>query len=334
MGPEAPLLICCGALSTFVGEKIGLQKRNLRIFVLSGIAGGLSAFFGSPLTGIFILENLHPLGIQYFEAFIPCMVSSLVGGTILQAVFSRPYGNFFTFSPSVDEIGPIHVLLAVAFGCVGALVAFVFWGLSTFFTSMMKKLKIKHTYLLPFAGWIVFAIAGMLLPPVLFWGEPDLQNILDTNKSPLPHWPGNSSGIIPLGEHYTALSVFIIGLVKLVILPFCMALGFRGGMVFPLFCIGGAFGQVIHMLTGVDQALSVVCVMAAAQAPATRTPLATVFVVIINAKHVRPQLMVPIAVASYLSVFLNYKFRILPQQRPRNGKSLSFLSFCFLFIIS
>mgnify|MGYP002384777192 CR=1 FL=1 len=109
-------------------------------------------------------------------------------------------------------------------------------GFGKFFT----KIRINRIPVLqPLYAWVTFAVIGMFLPPMLFWGEPELQNVIDMNvDSPLPHWMGGSSGIINLGTPYTLTAVFMIGIVKLISLALNINIGLKGGIVFPLFFIG------------------------------------------------------------------------------------------------
>ena len=46
---------------------------------MAAMGAGLSAFFDIPLGGaFFVLEVLHPDGLEYFEAIAPTVVASLV----------------------------------------------------------------------------------------------------------------------------------------------------------------------------------------------------------------------------------------------------------------
>ena len=253
-------------------------------------------------------------------------MSSFVGGIITQLIFRRPFGSFFHFNP--DEVAqtlyPIHGLQAIFLGFVGALVALVFICFTKLYIKIKAFLKItpesKIQPYLPLFAWAVFSAGGMFLPPILFWGEPDFQNILSLNQTPLPHWQGPTSGIFPLPSTYNAGTVFLIGIVKLMILPFNMAMNLKGGIVFPLFHIGGTFGQFIHLITGFDQAVCICAVMAAGQGAITRTPLASALVASFNSTGAPPQIIIPAVIASYTSTLLNYKLGIFPSQRPRDGK--------------
>lgn len=319
VGPEAPVMVLGGASSSFVAKKLGLPKRAMRLFVLSSICGAHSAFFGSPITGIFGLESVHALGLEYFEALYPGLIASMIGGTLLTSIYGRNYGAIFEFENSLETISPIYFLHGILLGLVGGLVAFYFFAMGRVYAAVSKKLGL-HRFMpfLPYAAWVAFSIGGMLLPPILFWGEPEFRNVISRNGIPLHHYEGSSSGIIPLGETYSMWTIFAIGLTKLTILPFNISMNMRGGIVFPLFHIGGTFGQFVSMLTGIDQALAVTAVMAAAQGAITRTPLSSALVAVFNSKGTCPQLIIPAAIASHVALLVNYRFPVFPTQRTRD----------------
>ena len=328
VGPEAPVMVLGGGSASFIGKRFGLDKRPLRLFVLSGICGAHSAFFGSPLTGIFGLESVHRLGLEYFEAFTPGIIASLIGGTLLPLIYGRNYGSIFTFSDNLEVIPPSYFGYAILLGLAGGLVSFYFFCVGKIYGKIVTKLNLtRFLPFLPYVAWIVFSVFGMLLPAILFWGEPELNNIISTNLQPLYHYKGKSSGIIDLGAEYSSTVVFLIGLTKLTILPFNIAMNMKGGIVFPLFFIGGTFGQFIHMVTGINQALAVCCVMAAAQGAITRTPLSSALVAVFNSRGTCPQLIIPVAIASYTATLFNYHFGVFPTQKSRDGMKETSLLF-------
>jgi H+/Cl- antiporter ClcA len=314
VGPEAPVMILGGTAASFVAQKMRLPKRIMRLFVLSGICGAHSGFFASPISGIFGLESVHRLGLEYFEAFVPGIVASFVGGTILPLTYQRNYGSIFTFENSMTVVPPVYGFYGIALGMMGGLISFYFYCLHRLYGKIAEKLKLaRFASFLPYVAWVAFSLGGMCLPAILFWGEPELRNIISLNSIPLPHYEGGSSGLINLGETYTAGIVFAIGITKLTILPFNIAMGLKGGIVFPLFFIGGTFGQFVHMVTGWDQALCVCAIMAAAQGAITSTPLASALVAVFNSKGTCPQLLIPVTIASFTATFLNYHFQVFPK---------------------
>lgn len=67
VGPEAPILVIGGATASWIGLKMKLPKKTLRILTLTGCYASLSAFFGEPVSGLYALEFPHRIGFEFFE---------------------------------------------------------------------------------------------------------------------------------------------------------------------------------------------------------------------------------------------------------------------------
>ena len=77
-GLEGPSLIIGGGIASAICRRIHLDPKDLKIYLLSGAAAGISAIFKAPLTGIlFALEIPYKRDLAK-EAFIPATVSSLL----------------------------------------------------------------------------------------------------------------------------------------------------------------------------------------------------------------------------------------------------------------
>lgn len=311
-------------MSSFFGQIFQLDNRPLRIFVISGIGGVLSGYFGAPITGIFALEILHRVGFEYYEAFPAVIVSSYAGATVMQAMFGNyPYAGFYVFPPGLQEVSSIHFVEGLFFGVVGAVVGSAFIYMTHFYNFVHRKLGLGLWKIpLPIVAWIMFSGAGIMLPQILFWGHPELQSIINLNvNSTAYHYQGGNSGVFELPTPLTPGVVFAIAITKLVILPMMFFLNMKGGIVFALFSIGGVFGRGFSLITGFDTALGVTAVMAAAQSSVTRTPFSSALVCFFNGQNLAPQLLIPIFAASFLANLLTLKVVLVPSQRPRTEPS-------------
>jgi len=318
VGPEAPILIIGGGMLSFVGEQLNLSTRGLRIFALCGTFATLSAFFGSPLSGIYALEFPHHTGLQFFEALPMGVASSFVSSALFQFMFRKYYGETFHAQYTLPYIGPEQLLTGIGLGAGSACICIIYWT----FAIILRKLVLhfhlrRYPYLQPLIPWVVISIAGMLLPPVLFWGEPDLQNVVDMGAYPLRFYRGGNSGIIHLPEPYGVGTVIMVGFVKMIVLSICVTNGVKGGILFPLFAIGASFGQAAAMILGIDQALAVGCMMAAVQAGLTRTPFASSFITVFLFHTFPSQMLIPIAAAAFTCFYITYHFPLFQQQKPR-----------------
>lgn len=96
-------------------------------------------------------------------------------------------------------------------------------------------------------GGLVIGVIGVLLPPVMFWGEFEI-GTLAAPSSALPHiWPkGGVWGLEPFQQgHYTPVLLLVIAVVKLITVSVTVLSGFRGGFIFPLFLAGTSLGLAI-----------------------------------------------------------------------------------------
>ncbi len=101
-------------------------------------------------------------------------------------------------------------------------------------------------------GGFVIGVIGVLLPPVMFWGEFEI-GTLAAPSTALPHiWPkGGVWGLEPFQQnHYTPQLLLVIAVVKLITVSVTVNSGFRGGFIFPLFMAGTSLGLAITHIPG------------------------------------------------------------------------------------
>ena len=101
-------------------------------------------------------------------------------------------------------------------------------------------------------GGFVIGVIGVLLPPVMFWGEFEI-GTLAAPSTALPHiWPkGGVWGLEPFQQNqYTPQLLLCIAVVKLVTVSVTVLSGFRGGFIFPLFMAGTSLGLAITHIPG------------------------------------------------------------------------------------
>jgi H+/Cl- antiporter ClcA len=77
------ILSLCGMGAGLAGEYRSSEDQQKKSIILTYI---FAAFFGLPLGGaIFVLEIPHRMGLQYYEALSPAIVSTLVGVIVIKA---------------------------------------------------------------------------------------------------------------------------------------------------------------------------------------------------------------------------------------------------------
>ncbi|MBV8161997.1 MAG: chloride channel protein, partial [Acidimicrobiia bacterium] len=79
MGPEAPLVQTTGSLGAWLANRWRLERDEIRVLTITGMAAGFTVLFGAPLgSAIFALEILHRWGMEYYEALMQAVFGSLV----------------------------------------------------------------------------------------------------------------------------------------------------------------------------------------------------------------------------------------------------------------
>ncbi|MBD2526896.1 chloride channel protein [Nostoc sp. FACHB-133] len=111
-GPEAPLVDINGGIGSWMAEKLKLGRDETRILTFCGMSAALGAFFGSPLgSALLALELPHRLGMEYYEALIPVIVSAIAGFVIFRLATGLTIGGFYEF-PTYAHTGVMLLHLA------------------------------------------------------------------------------------------------------------------------------------------------------------------------------------------------------------------------------
>jgi len=265
-GREGTAVQMGGSMASLLGKWFRLPKEDVRIILLTGIAAGFGAVFGTPLTGaIFALEVLAIGRIQY-NALIPCLMASVMADTVCTAwgihhthyhidiLPAIPYTSIFT-------AGTIPLLIKVILGGVA-------FGLAAWlFIQLSHAIKRQANRYIPTRQWLIPVVGGSLIILLtLLLGTRDYLGLGVVSKDP--------AGI-------SITNAFHAGGVngwswwwKLLLTAITLGTGFKGGEVTPLFFIGAALGNTLAILTGAPVDLFAGLGFIAVFAAATNTPLA------------------------------------------------------------
>lgn len=313
-GREGTAVQMGGSLASTLARLLRLSASDTRILLMSGVAAGFGAVFGTPLTGaIFALEVLA-IGRMSYQALIPCLIASIVGDQVNAAwgVGHTHYTLVFadSISLAIDRPAMFEWLLAgkvavaaVGFGLVSVLFVELTHGLSRIF---------KKAIAVP---WLRPAVGGCLV--ILLVWLLGTRDYLGLGVSANPLTP----------EAVTIQSCFAAGGAsplswwwKLLFTAVTVGSGFKGGEVTPLFFIGAALGNVLGVWLEAPLDLMAGLGFVAVFAGATNTPLAcTIMAIELFAPHseglMASGFVIYAAIACFLSYFLSGHSSIYQAQR-------------------
>jgi H+/Cl- antiporter ClcA len=270
LGPEAPLIAIGGGLA-FLAVK--LAKRDVpatagAVVAAAGSFAAISALFGSPLAGAFLLLEASGLGgATATMVLLPGLLGAGIGALIFTGLgVLTGYG---TLSLAIPHLPPFAHPDAAEFGwalVVAVAAAFLGHGIRWLAVLLRGHVERQLVLLTPLAG---LAIAGLAIAYAEGSGHPS-SDVLFSGQSFLG----------PLIEHAAAYSVgALLLLVACKGLAYSLALGsFRGGPTFPAMLVGAAGGIALSHLPGLPLIPGAAIGIAALMAAMLRLPMTSALV--------------------------------------------------------
>lgn len=251
-GREGVAVQLGATVSHTLARKLKLTKQ-LRIFLIVGMAAGFSGLFQTPIAASFFAIEVLIAGSLQYSALLPVLAGAFTASFTSHLLglekFSVNIAFNLNFSPSlVVKL----IVLGICFGIVGGLFAHLLslgkkyvasWNLSSYRKIFIIGAGLSVILLLLYKGR--YCGLGTNLINASFNGE----NIYSYD------W-----------------------LLKLLLTIITLSVGYQGGEVTPLFSIGASLGIVLGQLLGLPLELTAAFGYAAVFGSATNTLLAPIFI--------------------------------------------------------
>lgn len=233
-------------------ELIKRFKNNIKekkILLIAGVSAGFSAVFGTPLAGTIFGLEIASIGSISYNSLLPAITAAIIGDRVVR--FLGVKHSHFNIPPveifSIDNVEKV-IIMAICFGLASKLFVFM----THFFKNILDK-YIKNTYWKIFVGGSLMIIATLILGNNLY----------------------NNLSLSLLMNSFTGNIPYFAFLIKLVLTTLCLAAGYQGGEVTPLFVIGSTLGATLSLILGVPIAFAAAIGLVGVFAGATNTPLAS-----------------------------------------------------------
>ncbi len=311
-GREGTAVQMGGSMAGLLGKWFKLDKDDMRIILMTGIAAGFGAVFGTPVTGaVFALEVLF-IGSINHSALLPCLMAGVLADITCSAWGIHHTQYHIGFKAAVaGNIPFIHfdfvlLLKVIAAGICFGLAGYLFSELSHIIKNYSNRF-IPIKWAIPVAGGLIIIGFTYLL------GTRDYLGL------------GVSS---PDARAVTIVSAFRAGGAgyfswwwKLLLTAITLGMGFKGGEVTPLFFIGATLGNTLALLSGAPVDLMAGLGFIAVFAGATNTPIACTLmgVELFGGEHV-----IYYAVACFTAYYFSGHTGIYPSQRVGIAKTGTF----------
>lgn len=265
-GREGTAVQIGGSMANMLGRWMKLTEKDLRVLLMTGIAAGFGAVFGTPLAGaVFALEVLA-IGVIRYDALLPCLIAAVFADITCSAwgIQHTHYAIHYIHGNALPFLPFLHIDLWLLARVILAGVAF---GLASYaFSNSMHLIKqtaqryIRPAWLIPAAGGVIIIVFAWAL------GTGDYLGLGVTSKDP--------SGVSIVNAFHAGGADTWSWLWKLLFTAITLGMGFKGGEVTPLFFIGATLGNTLALLLGAPVDLFAGLGFIAVFAGATNTPIA------------------------------------------------------------
>lgn len=300
-GAEGPIIMTGGSCGSVLAQFLRLTADQRKTLMVAGAAAGMSATFNAPLASILLAVEL-----LLFEwrprSFLPT-VASVVTATIVRTYL---LGNdaLFPMAHVAFSVSPLVYGCCLAAGALGGLLAYASTKLVYLSEDLFAKLPV-HWMWWPAIGGLIIGIGGLFEPRALGVGYAVIGAFLQ-------------------GKATIGLIVGIL-VVKTLIWGLSLGSGTSGGVLAPMFMIGGALGALeAQVFPAVSPGFWALMGLAAVVGGAMRSPL-TGIVFSLELTHLWSALL-PVVVASsvaYLVSCLLLRRSVLTEKIARRGLHLT-----------
>jgi chloride channel protein, CIC family len=294
VGREGPIVQIGAALASSMGQWVRMPENRLRVLVACGAAGGISATFNAPITGVFFAVELVLRELSV-EAIFTIMLSAMVADVIARVFFgSAPFLTQLPRAIQLDHIA--NYLLIALLAAIAGLIGIVFKNVLYKTEDLCDRVWGRRPeWARPAVGGVALGLLLLAVPQLYGVGYPVMYNAF--------------------AGQYALWFLVILAAGKMLACGLTIGIGGSGGVFAPALFIGAtsgmAFGVVVHHLIGPgvgEPALYAIVGMGAVFASAARAPLTALAstVEMTGDFTLTLPVMLAVAVATTVSRMLSY----------------------------
>ena len=251
-GREGAAIQLGGSIANQLGRWIHLDEEDRHVIVMCGMSAAFSALFGTPMAAAVFSMEVVSVGVMYYAALVPCVISSLVAHAVAE---------FFGISQEmflIDQIPAFKITSAVKISVLAILCA----GVSIIFCVMLHQSE--HLYKKFFKNPYVRIFAGGCFVLIL--------TLLVGNQN------YNGTGINIIEQCIDGTVRPEAFFMKMLFSALTLGAGFKGGEIVPSFFTGAAFGCLFGNLSGFSPTLCTAVGMAAVFCGVTNCPITALLI--------------------------------------------------------
>ena len=251
-GREGAALQMGGSIGNALGRLFRFDEKDKHVMIMCGMSAAFSALFGTPMAAAIFPMEMVSVGVMYYIALVPCVISSLVAHGI---AVSFGVSNELFLIGEVPAFGILSSVKISVLAILCALVSILFCVILHQTGHLYKKL-FKNPYLRVFAGGCLIVLLTCLVG----------------NQS----YNGTGINIIENCINGTVRPEAF--LLKMIFTALTLSAGYKGGEIVPSFFTGAAFGCLFGNLLGFSPTLCTAVGMTSVFCGVTNSPITSLLI--------------------------------------------------------
>lgn len=252
-GREGAALQLGGSIGNGLGRLFRFDEKDKHIMIMCGMSAAFSALFGTPMAAAIFSMEVVSVGVMYYAALVPCVISSLIAYGIAQS-FGVGKEHFI-----IDVLPRFTVASALKVSALAILCALVsvLFCIILHQSEHLYKRFLKNPYVRAFTGGCLVILLTFLVGDQRYNGTGmDIIESLFSTETAIPE-------------------AFLL---KMLFTALTLGAGFKGGEIVPSFFTGAAFGCLFGSITGFSSDLSTAVGMTAVFCGVTNCPITSLLI--------------------------------------------------------
>lgn len=246
-GREGAALQIGGSLGGFFARLLHFDDKDTRILIMCGMSACFAALFGTPVAAAVFSMEVISVGIMYYAALVPCVVSALIADrlSISMGILSPHYevGNL----PELTAMtGAKMLLLSVLFAVVS-----IFLCIALHKAAGLFKSCLHNAYLRIITAALLVIVLRYAFRTTDFLG----------------------AGTDVIAQSFVTSCAWYVFLLKIIFTAVTLGGGFKGGEIVPALFVGATLGSFLAPLFGLPAGLCAACGMVSVFCGVTNCPL-------------------------------------------------------------
>lgn len=251
-GREGAALQMGGSIGNSLGHLFRFDDKDKHVMIMCGMSAAFSALFGTPMAAAIFSMEMVSVGVMYYIALVPCVISSLVAHGI--AVYFGVSNDLFLIR-GIPGFGIVNAVKISVLAILCALVSILF---------CVVLHQTEHLYKKFFANpYIRAALGGCIII---------LLTLLVGNRD------YNGTGIHIIEQCLEGTVRPEAFLLKIIFTALTLGAGYKGGEIVPSFFIGATFGCLFGSLIGFSPSLCAAVGMCSVFCGVTNCPITSLLI--------------------------------------------------------